>query len=195
MNGVSGDKAALRRAALSARDALSTENRIQYSLDAADHAAEFLAFEAGTIIAAFLPIRSEIDARPLMDDLRKRGARLCLPVVLDRQTIIFRELIRGAQLIATGFGTTGPGPEAAQLQPQIMIMPLAAYDSLGNRIGYGAGHYDRAIARLDAQGQIPRLIGLAFSVQRVANIVAQPHDRAMNAVITETGVEIFDEQD
>ena len=68
-------------------------------------------------MSGFLPIRSEVDMRPLMTRLRERGARLCLPVVIDRQTIVFRDLVRGAPLVDTGFGTAGPGEEAEILDP------------------------------------------------------------------------------
>lgn len=187
------DKAALRNAALGRRDLIPAEKRIQFSLDAASHGDPIFEFDPGTIISGFLPIRSEIDARPLMDRLRSRGARLCLPVILDRTTIAFRELTRGGKLVPTGFGTVGPDQDAELVAPQIMIMPLAAFDEEGNRIGYGAGHYDRAIARLEAEGAVPRRIGLAFSVQRVANIPAESHDRRMNLLIDETGVTFFED--
>jgi len=179
-------KAALRRQTLARRDGLDPEARIAMSLDAAEHA-EAIDLSPGAVVSGFLPIRSEIDIRPAMDRLRVRGARLCLPVVLDRETIVFRELLRGAPLVATGFGTAGPGPEAAVLDPQVLLMPLAAFDGRGNRLGYGAGHYDRAIARLEARGMSPILIGFAFSVQEVDHVPAQPHDRPMDAIVTEKG--------
>lgn len=186
------DKAALRAEALGRRDALDPVARIEMSLMAADHGENAIELEPGTIVSGFLPIRSEIDPRPLMDRLRTRGARLCLPVVLDRQTIVFRELVRGAALIETGFGTRGPGPEAQVLDPQILLMPLAAFDAAGNRIGYGAGHYDRAIGRLSGKGLRPWLAGIAFSVQEVDHVPAESHDRALDIVVTEKGARSFD---
>ena len=96
-------------------------------------------------------MRSEVDVRPLMFALRENGARLCLPAILDKTTIVFRELVRGAALVDMGFGTAGPGEEAETLDPDIMLVPLAAFDSRGHRIGYGAGYYDRAIERLTEQ--------------------------------------------
>ena len=71
--------------------------------------------------------------------LREKGARLALPAILDKTTIVFRELVRGAEMIDMGFGTIGPGPEAAVLDPSLMLVPLAAFDGRGHRIGYGAG--------------------------------------------------------
>ena len=91
--------------------------------------------------------------RPLMFALREKGARLCLPAILDKTTIVFRELVRGAPLVDMGFGTAGPAPRMPRCSiPTIMLVPLAAFDERGHRIGYGAGYYDRAIARLKEAG-------------------------------------------
>src|SRR5690554_4533708 len=87
-------KKQIRAGTLARRDALTTETRIEKSLAMAEHGAQ-IAFEPGTVVAGFWPIRSEADIRPLMFAMRERGARLCLPVVLDRETIVFRDLVRG----------------------------------------------------------------------------------------------------
>ena len=184
-------KAELRKRALARRDAIDPVARIEGSLAAAAHAVPEIGFEPGTIIGGFLPIQSEIDLRPLMDMLRQRGARLCLPVVLNKTTIAFRELVRGAALVDTGFGTSGPGPDAEVLDPQILLMPLSAYDGDGNRIGYGAGHYDRAIGRLVAKGITPQCIGFAFSVQEVDHVPFEDHDVPLDAIVTEKGFHRF----
>ncbi len=190
MTGNAAMKAQLRKERLELRDRIPAETRIEYSLAMATFG-EALAFEPGAVISGFLPIRSEADIRPLMARLRERGARLCLPVVLDRETIVFRELLPGAELVSTGFGTRGPGPEAAELDPDILLVPLAAFDGRGHRIGYGAGHYDRAIARLRQKGLDPRLIGIAFACQEVAHVPFEPHDVRLEAVVTENGMRTF----
>ena len=178
-------KARLRDEVLGRRDALEAMQRIELSLKAAEIVAAHLKIEPGMVVSGFFPIRSEIDARPLMEIVRQRGARLCLPVVLDKTTIVFRELVRGAELVPTGFGTSGPGEDAPALDPQLLIMPLSVFDRTGGRIGYGAGHYDRAIARLLAKGMTPRLEGLAFSCQEVEAVPVEDHDQPLNAIITE----------
>ena len=178
-------KARLRDEVLGRRDALEAMQRIEFSLKAAEIGAAHLKIEPGMVVSGFFPIRSEIDARPLMEIVRQRGARLCLPVVLDKTTIVFRELVRGAELVPTGFGTSGPGEDAPVLDPQLLIMPLSVFDRTGGRIGYGAGHYDRAIARLLAKGMTPRLEGLALSCQEAATVPVEDHDQPLNAIITE----------
>ena len=74
------------------------------------------------------------------------------------------------------------------LDPEILIMPLAAFDANGGRIGYGAGHYDRAISRLIEKGMAPRLYGFAFSCQQVDHVPVEGHDQPLEAVITESGI-------
>lgn len=184
-------KARMRIEALARRDAMPVEARIDASLKIAAQGAAAIDIEPGTVVSGFLPIRSEADIRPLMAALAERGARLCVPVVLDRRTIVFRELVRGAPLVDSGFGTVGPGAEAAVLDPGVMLVPLAAFDDRGNRIGYGAGHYDRAIGRLLDRGRAPRLIGVGFDLQQVDSVPVAAHDRPLDAVLTETGLRRF----
>ncbi len=181
------EKAALRKEALAKRDALPIDQRIEKSLAAAEHGAAAIQFDPGTIVSGFFPIRSEIDPRPLMDMLREKGARLCLPVVMDKTTIVFRELLRTAELVDTGFGTRGPGPEAKVLDPELLIMPLSVFDHHGGRIGYGAGHYDRAISKILDKGMAPKLYGMAFDCQHQTRVPVEPHDQPLNGMITESG--------
>lgn len=188
-------KAEIRNTALLSRDATDPEARIEASLAIAECGADSIDIHPGEIVSGFWPIRSEVDVRPLMFRLMEKGARLCLPVVIDRATILFRELVRGAPMVDTGFGTAGPDDEAEVLDPDLMLVPLAAFDSTGNRIGYGAGHYDRAIARLRDRGKMPRLIGVALDVQQVETVPAEDHDVPLPAILTESGMRCFSVQD
>ncbi|MGN6771694.1 MAG: 5-formyltetrahydrofolate cyclo-ligase [Rhizobiaceae bacterium] len=181
----------LRDEALGRRDALSAEWRIEVALAMAAQADE-IGTETGSVVSGFWPIRTEADIRPLMFALRDRGARLALPAILDRETIVFRELVRGAPLVSMGFGTAGPGEEAEILDPMLMLVPLAAFDARGHRIGYGAGHYDRAISRLYAKGMRPRLVGIAFDCQEVPTVPNEEHDVQLDAVLTESGLRPFE---
>jgi 5-formyltetrahydrofolate cyclo-ligase len=184
-------KRELRREALARRDALDQIWRIETSLQFAETARDNIHIEPGAIVSGFWPMRSEVDVRPIMFALRERGARLCLPAILDRQTIVFRELVRGAPMVDTGFGTVGPHEEAEVLEPRIMLVPLAAFDARGHRIGYGAGYYDRAIARLANAGRSPRLIGIAFDCQEVPRVPDEPHDVVIPEILTEAGLRRF----
>lgn len=178
----------MREKVLSLRDGIDVEQRIDMSLQACEIARSAIKFQTGAIISGFWPIRSEIDPRPLMSSLQQMGARLCLPVVIDKQTIVFRELIRGDPLIKAGFGTVGPGPDALVLNPSIMLVPLAAFDAQGGRLGYGAGHYDRAIDKLQNSGSRPMLVGMGFGLQKTNKVPTEIHDQKLDMIITETDI-------
>lgn len=194
MPGDIAEKARLRGERLAARDALTLAERQQKSQSITAHGASGIPFAPGTVISGFMPIRSEADTRPLMEALRTRGGRLVLPVVLDRETIVFRAFETDTPLVKTGFGTTGPGEDAEVLDPDILLVPLSVFDGKGQRVGYGAGHYDRAIARLHARGRQPVLIGVAFDCQEVLSVPAEPHDVSLHAILTESGLRWFSGQ-
>lgn len=186
-----GGKQALRRMILVRRDGLDPRYRYEASLAAARKGEAAIAAPQGAMIAGYWPIRSEIDPRPLLSALRGKGARLCLPVVLDRETIAFREFLPDAELVQTGFGTMEPDEYAPLVDPAIMLMPLAGFDRRGHRLGYGAGHYDRALARFAARGLQPLLIGMAFDCQEVGHVPNEPHDIALHQILTESGLRSF----
>ncbi len=191
MNSPKELKRELRREALARRDALDSSWRIEASLEMAETAKRQIEIVPGSIVSGFWPMRSEVDVRPLMFALRENGARLCLPAILDKTTIVFRELVRGAPMVDMGFGTVGPHEQAEVLDPGVMLVPLAAFDSRGHRIGYGAGYYDRAIERLTRNGHAPRLIGVAFDCQEVPEVPDEPHDVVIPEILTEGGLRRF----
>ncbi|MBZ9760062.1 5-formyltetrahydrofolate cyclo-ligase [Mesorhizobium sp. CA8] len=184
-------KKQFRKEALARRDALDEFWRVEIALEMAETAKEKIDFEPGEVVSGFWPMRSEVDVRPLMFALREKGARLCLPAILDKTTIVFRELVRGAPMVEMGFGTVGPHEEAEVLDPTLMLVPLAAFDARGHRIGYGAGYYDRAIARLAEKGIAPRLIGIAFNCQEVEMVPDENHDVIIPEILTESGLRRF----
>jgi 5-formyltetrahydrofolate cyclo-ligase len=185
-------KKTLRAEALARRDGLDPVSRIEASLAIATAGRNAIEVEPGTVVSGFWPMLSEVDVRPLMFALRESGARLALPAILDRTTIAFRELVRGADLVEMGFGTYGPGEAAEVLDPAIMLVPMAAFDRRGHRIGYGAGYYDRAIATLHARGLRPRLVGIAFDCQEVDTVPDESHDVALPEIVTESGLRVFE---
>ena len=179
----------LRAAALARRDALSGGQRMA--------AAQAIALRGlpieimpGALVAGYSPIRSEIDPAPLMQELAARGMRLALPVIVARDAPLgFRRWAANDKLLRGPLGILEPSPDAAEIVPDIVLVPLAAFDRSGHRIGYGAGHYDRTLARLRDSRKIIA-IGLAFAVQEIEIIPALPHDVALDYVLTET--QLFD---
>ncbi len=184
-------KARLRRLVLERRAGVDAVRRDAAAAALVDSAA-YLGPVAGKTVSGFWPIRGEIDPRPLMMRLADDGATLALPVVIDRETVCFRLWHPDDPLVPGPFGTFGPGEDAPQVDPDVLIVPLAAFDGALHRIGYGAGHYDRAIARLLAAGRSPRLVGVAFSCQEVEAIPFEDHDRPLHCVLTECAVHLSD---
>ncbi|KAB0678005.1 5-formyltetrahydrofolate cyclo-ligase [Aureimonas leprariae] len=183
MSGSSDEKARLRGEALARRDAMPETARIEASLEVAERVVDELSFDPSAVVSGFLPIRSEIDPRPLMAALADRGARICVPAIVEDR-LEFRELVRGAPLVPQGFGTYAPGEGTAVLRPTLMLVPLAAFDRRCHRIGYGRGYYDRAIAALRPLATV----GLAFACLEVAAVPDEPHDVALDFVVTESAI-------
>jgi 5-formyltetrahydrofolate cyclo-ligase len=179
-------KVELRRAALARRDALASDWRAEASRAIAQRALDLPELTSSGPVACYWPIRSEVDPRPLGEMLAGRGLALALPVVTS-DGLVFRVWRPGDPLEAAGFGTMGPLASAPAIRPAVLLVPLAAFDRACHRIGYGAGFYDRAIEILRASGPLT-MIGLAFAAQEVEHVPAEPHDRALDAIVTEAGV-------
>jgi 5-formyltetrahydrofolate cyclo-ligase len=182
-------KAELRAAALAAREVLSDECRAAAAQTIALRGLP-IEIKPGVLIAGYSPIRSEIDSMPLMRTLAAKGALLSLPVITARgQGLRFRAWSPEDRLVRGALGILEPSPGAAEMIPDILLVPLAAFDKAGHRIGYGAGHYDRTLAQLRKAGPITA-IGLAFAVQEVETVPALEHDVALDYVLTDT--QVFD---
>ena len=180
----SPSKGDLRTAALARRDALSDEQRNAAAQALAKRGLP-LPIKPGTIVAGYSPIRSEIDPAPLMKNLAAQGVQLALPAITARgKSLIFRAWSPSDRLMLGSLGIPEPSPAAAELVPDILLVPLAAFDRAGHRIGYGAGHYDVTLAHLrKAKAAIG--IGIAFAVQEIKAVPMQPHDVALDYVLTE----------
>jgi 5-formyltetrahydrofolate cyclo-ligase len=180
----SPSKGDLRKIALDARDAMDAAVRVAASEKLA---ARGLPFEiaAGTIVSGYSPIRSELDPAPLMRKLAEQGARLALPAVMARgKSLIFRAWSPGDRLTLGPLGILEPSPAMAELIPDVMLVPCAAFDRLGHRIGYGAGHYDFTLAHLRKTKPITT-VGIAFAAQEIKAVPALAHDVALDYVLTE----------
>ena len=178
-------KADLRTAALAKRDALSDEQRATAAQALAKRGLP-VEIAPGTIVSAYSPIRNEIDPAPLMRKLAAQGAKLTLPAVMARgKSLAFRAWSPDDRLMLGPLGILEPSPAAAELIPDIMLVPLAAFDRQGHRIGYGAGHYDYTLAHLRKVKAIVA-IGIAFAAQQIKAVPALPHDVALDYVLTET---------
>ena len=177
-------KTALRRAALARRDALPPAERMAAGLAIAERGLP-VEVTPGTVVSGFSPLKSEISPLPLLRRLADAGASLALPVVIGRgQPLVLRAWSFGAPLVSGVWGIREPPADAPELFPDILIVPLLAFDRRGHRVGYGAGYYDMTIARLRAIKPVTA-IGIAFAAQEIAAVPATPRDARLDLVLTE----------
>ena len=141
-------------------------------------------------VSAYMAIQTEIDPMPVMRRLHEDGRRLCLPVIQGHGLpLIFREWTPDSALIEGDFGALIPRG-GAEVEPQILITPLVAFDASGARMGYGGGFYDRTLERLRRQ-RPTQAIGFAFAGQEVPRLPAEPTDQPLDAIVTENGLRHF----
>jgi 5-formyltetrahydrofolate cyclo-ligase len=179
-------KAVLRRAAMARRDALPPAERMAAALAIAEQGLP-VEVTPGIVVSGFSPLKSEISPLPLLRRLADAGASLALPVVAGRgQPLIMRAWSFGTPLVSGVWGIREPPADAPELFPDILIVPLLAFDRRGHRIGYGAGYYDMTISGLRAMKPV-LAIGLASAAQEIAAVPATPRDARLDLVLTERG--------
>jgi 5-formyltetrahydrofolate cyclo-ligase len=176
------DKAAARTAALVRRKAAHevTDGRASSVLS------EVLAGHRGLPVAGYLPIRSEIDPRPAMAEASAHGPVGVPVIVAAGQPLIFARWDPEGDLVEGPFGAHVPALQVPVV-PQIVIVPLVAFDRRGGRLGYGGGFYDRTLARLRANGPV-LAVGFAYSAQEVDALPLEPTDQPLDMIVTELGV-------
>ncbi|KQS69562.1 5-formyltetrahydrofolate cyclo-ligase [Methylobacterium sp. Leaf361] len=168
-----------RRVGISAQDRAARSERIEQGLRAA------LPSASGLSIGLYWPFRGEFDPRSLLTELRGSGARLALPVVVEKaRPLQFRVWSPGERMIRGVWNIPVPA-EGEIVDPDVLIAPLVGFDQAGYRLGYGGGFYDRTIASRSTK---PRVIGVGFELARLATIHPQAHDVPMDIIVTEGGV-------
>lgn len=157
--------------------------------DAALHANVFTCLGSvrpGSVLGFCWPFKGEFDCRPLVLEAIARGCRAALPVVVAPRTpLAFREWVPGAPMEADHHGIPVPASEAAALAPDVVLLPMNGFDAKGYRLGYGGGYFDRTLA---AAPRRPYVIGLCYEFGRLETLHPQPHDIALDVVVTEAGV-------
>jgi 5-formyltetrahydrofolate cyclo-ligase len=181
------EKAILRREAIARRDALPAAERAEAAQAIAARGFPF-PVGPGTIVSGFSPLKSEINPLPLMRKLAEAGAQLALPIVAGRgQPLVMRAFAFGDPLVSGIWGIREPAPEAPEVAPDILLVPLLAFDRRGNRLGYGAGYYDMTISGLRATKPVIAA-GIAFAAQEIDAVPITPRDARLDLVLTENGV-------
>jgi 5-formyltetrahydrofolate cyclo-ligase len=180
-------KSRLRAEALARRDGLAPDARAAAAQTVANRPLP-LAVSANLIVSAYAPIRSEFNPLPLLRRFADAGARVALPAIDGRgRALIMRAWEFGGPLVRGQWGIREPSADAAEVFPDIVIAPLAAFDRRGYRIGYGAGYYDMTIAALRTRKPVTA-IGVAFAAQEIPDVPAFDYDQRLDLVLTEREV-------
>jgi 5,10-methenyltetrahydrofolate synthetase len=172
------------------RDALSVADRQAAGAAIVGHLADLLRKRFGTmrgrVFSGYWPIKGEPDLRPLLAALDAEGALVALPLVeVKAAPLVFRRWTRETRMVRGDWNIPVPPPEAAAVTPEIALAPVVGWTAEGFRLGYGGGYFDRTLAALSPR---PFTIGIGFQSARLATIYPQPHDIALDAVVTEAGI-------
>jgi len=183
----------LRRELLARRNAMS-DGEAQAAA-AARHLAASPAFRSAARLAGYVALGGELDPAPLIEIACAAGKAVYLPRVLDAQHMEFTRWRPGERLHENRFGIPEPASDPTQvLAPEMLdlvLVPLLGFDSRGNRLGFGAGYYDRAFAFKQAKSTRPLLCGYAYAWQETPLLETADWDVALDAVATEQGMTHF----
>jgi 5-formyltetrahydrofolate cyclo-ligase len=178
-----------------ARAALSVADRQAAGAVLSAHLRRFLAERfagaAGLTLSAYWPIKGEPDLRPLMGELHGTGVTIVLPVVeVKAAPLAFRHWSPGMPMVLGDWNIPVPPPETETLTPDIALAPLVGWDGAGFRLGYGGGYFDRTLAALSPR---PFTIGIGLQSAHLSTIFPQPHDIALDVILTDAGVQFHRE--
>ena len=185
-------RSAERRRLRAERDALSVADRQAAGAAIADHLADLLRQRFGTLrgrrFSGYWPIKAEPDLRPLMAALHAEDALVALPLVeVKAAPLVFRRWTPETRMVRGDWNIPVPPPEAQAVTPEISLAPVVGWTAEGFRLGYGGGYFDRTLAALSPR---PFTIGIGFQAARLATIYPQPHDIALDAIVTEAGLAV-----
>jgi len=177
----------LRREAERLRALVHEEHKAKAPLSLAQAGLDFTGLERGLIVSGFYPCRSELDTLPLLARLDSEGWITSLPAVrAERQPLVFRKWAPGEPTVPGVWNIPMPREDAQEVEPDVLLVPLLAYDAMGYRLGYGGGFYDRTLAALRGRKPITA-IGVGYSAQALAQVPHGPMDQRLDYVLTENG--------
>jgi 5-formyltetrahydrofolate cyclo-ligase len=183
---------ALRRELRAKRRAIPPAVRAAAAERVALLAGRHFPLHPGQRIGLYSPLRDELDIEPLARLITRHGGRIYVPRLTDRRRFRMRFLEAIGPMRPNHLGILEPAGDrwVSARSLDLVFVPLVGFDASGMRLGMGAGYYDRAFAylRLSRQWRRPKLIGVAFALQRVPSLTRAAHDVALDAVITEEGV-------
>jgi 5-formyltetrahydrofolate cyclo-ligase len=181
-------KAALRREALALRADVDPKTREDFAASLATRGIEIARRCGAQRVSAYWPMRDEADTRFLLQALAYHEFTTCLPAVVGRgRPLVFRRWKSGDPMVQGGMGIFEPSAAAPEVEPGLLFVPLAAFDRRGQRLGYGAGHFDRTLSWLRIRSPVIA-VGVGFACQEVAAIPEEEHDQPLDFIITEAEV-------
>ena len=184
---MSDEKSALRETAKAARKQAFEAHGAAANAALRQHGLDFLELAVTPVVSGFSAIRDEINPLPLMLKLYLAGSRLALPAMLGKgRPLLMRSWAPGEPLAETTWGIQEPLGDAAVLEPDVVLVPLLAFDRAGYRLGYGGGFYDRTLAALRAKKPIVA-VGLAYDEQKVDAVPRESYDQPLDWVLTPSG--------
>ncbi len=178
-------KTNLRTQALARRGLVTAGEAKAFAKRLAEIGAGLVAEHRASVVSGFWPIKDEVSTLPLLERLAGQGIATALPVMVGRdKPLTFRAWKPGEPLAEVQMKIMEPPPEAPEVLPDLLFVPLAAFDRKGGRLGYGAGYYDRTLAKLRGLKRIVA-VGVAFEVQELQDLPQEPHDEPLDYVLTE----------
>lgn len=196
MNAIQPDiavqKQRLRQEMLAKRRSIPLASHAPATAALAMHFADHPILSHKDIIAGYHAIRGELDVIPVFERIKRWNKTTALPCVVAKdKPLIFREWSPGDPLTRDALGIQMPTEKAKAIEPELLLVPVVAFDNFGNRLGYGGGYYDQTLEALRTKKNPPLVIGVAFGMQEVELVPTEPHDATLDGILTETGVSMF----
>ena len=182
------DKPALRSAGLAHRAGVTPEAAAAFAARLARLGPEIARAHGASAVSAYAAIGDEVATSPLLAALHAEGIRVGLPVTGTRGTpLVFRRWLPDVAMVPGRMNIPEPPADAGTVKPDLLFVPLAAFDRRGHRIGYGAGFYDRTLAALRRSRSVVA-VGIAYAAQETLFVPAETHDEALDFVLTDRDV-------
>jgi 5-formyltetrahydrofolate cyclo-ligase len=180
-------KKELRDRAINLRKEAFAQHGIEASRLLAAHGLDFIKVRPGVIVSGFAAIRDEINPADLMLWLHAEGVRLALPVMVGKgKPLVMRAWTPGDVMEAAAWGIAEPTNDKPEVDPDVVLVPLLAFDERGYRLGYGGGFYDRTLAKLRAKRPVTA-VGIAYDEQKVDAVPFESYDQRLDWVLTPSG--------
>lgn len=171
---------------IAARLATPADDRAAWSARIAEELDQAIGAVEGLVISVYWPFRGEPDLRPWMNAVALRGGRCALPVVVEKGAPLAFRIWREGEALERGVWNIPIPAGGDAVEPDVAIAPVVGFDRAGYRLGYGGGFFDRTLA---ARTPRPRVFGVGYMLQAIDTIHPLSHDIAMDAIVTETGVQ------